>query len=76
VSTSGRAKEVGVGRMNVVEIHYTMYDNRTMKPVEIVLRRREEGRGEVVKGVNWIGIDQMHVWKYHNETPFCATSIY
>jgi hypothetical protein len=39
-----------------------MYENRTMKPVEIVLRREEEARAST-KGMNLTGIRCMHVWK-------------
>jgi hypothetical protein len=49
---------------------YPLLDaNRTMKPVEVVLRRgdREPERG--IKGVNLIEVQGLHVWKCYNETP-------
>jgi hypothetical protein len=32
----------------------SIYENRRIKPVEIVLRRREGGRGRMMEGVNII----------------------
>jgi hypothetical protein len=45
-----------------------MYENRTVNPVEIVLRKGEGGWWGMVEGVNLIGVHHMHVWKYHSET--------
>jgi hypothetical protein len=45
-----------------------MYENRTMKPVEIVLQSEEKGLGGGIEGVNLIEVHCMHVWKYQNET--------
>jgi hypothetical protein len=42
-----------------------VYENRTLKPVEILLRkgRRRGGRGE---GVAVMKTYCKHIWKYHN----------
>jgi hypothetical protein len=38
-----------------------IYENRRMKPVEIVLRRGEEGRGRMMEGVNLAKIYCKHI---------------
>jgi hypothetical protein len=43
-----------------------MYGNRTMKPVEIILRREEGRQGRVMEGLNVIKIYHKHIFKYHN----------
>jgi hypothetical protein len=50
---------------NVLCVHY---ENRTMKPVEIVLRREKELR-EKDGEVNLIKIHCKHICKCHNEFP-------
>jgi hypothetical protein len=45
-----------------------------MKPVEIVLRRGEKGRGRMMEGVNPVKIYFKHVCKYHNASS-CTTII-
>jgi hypothetical protein len=42
-----------------------MYENRKMKPAEIVLRGAGGGGAEM-EGVNLIGVHRMHIWEYHN----------
>jgi hypothetical protein len=49
-------------------------ENRRMKPVEIVLRRRGEGEGEWWLGVNLSYIVSTYV-KYHSVTPFTTIII-
>jgi hypothetical protein len=46
-----------------------VYENRTMTPVEIVLRRGavRENDGEV----NLIKIYRKYICEYHNESPLC-----
>jgi hypothetical protein len=51
----------------------SIYENRRMKPVEIVLRR-EGGRGRTIEGVNPTKIYCKHVCKYYNVSP-CITII-
>jgi hypothetical protein len=67
-------KEVGIrkGRMsvNMVDYFVFIYENRRMKPGEIVLRR---GKGDVKKqwrGVNLTMIYYKYICKYHNVSPF------
>jgi hypothetical protein len=43
-----------------------IHENRRMKPVEIVLRRGEEGRGRMMEGVNLTEIHCKHICKYHS----------
>jgi hypothetical protein len=45
-----------------------MYEHRTMKPVEIILRRGE-GLREKNGGGDLIKIYCKHICKYHNEAP-------
>jgi hypothetical protein len=40
-----------------------MYENRPVKPVEIVLR----GEGERIVRVNLFEVYSRHMWNYHNE---------
>jgi hypothetical protein len=47
-----------------------VYENRTMKPVEIVLRSREGGSGRMMEEINLIKIYHKHICKCHNESPF------
>jgi hypothetical protein len=47
----------------------SIYENRRMKPVEIVLRREEEGRGRRMEGVNPTKIYCKHICKYHMYPP-------
>jgi hypothetical protein len=51
-----------------------MYENRRMKPVEIVLRRAEGGRRRMMEGVNLTTIYCKHICKYCNVSP-CTTII-
>jgi hypothetical protein len=55
-------KESGM-RVNMVMYFVTIYENRRMKPVEIVLRRRKEER-RMMKWVNLIKIYYKHVCNY------------
>jgi hypothetical protein len=51
------------------------YENRRMKSVEIVLRRKAGGRGRMMEGINPTRIYSKHMCKYHNVSP-CTTNIY
>jgi hypothetical protein len=44
-----------------------LHENRTMKPVEIVLKRGAGGWGKILEGVNLIKIYCKHICKCHNE---------
>jgi hypothetical protein len=46
-----------------------MYENRTMKPIELVPRNGEGEEGSVMEGMGLIGVHCVHVQKHHNETP-------
>jgi hypothetical protein len=46
-----------------------MYENRTTKSTEIVLRRGEGGERRNREEVNLIKIDCKHLCKYHNAPP-------
>jgi hypothetical protein len=46
----------------------SIYENRTRKPVEIVLRRGW-GTGRTMEGVNLTKIHCKHICKYHNVYP-------
>jgi methylphosphotriester-DNA--protein-cysteine methyltransferase len=50
----------------------SIYENRRMKSVEIVLRREEGGRGRMMEGVNLTKIYCKHICKYHNVSPCTA----
>jgi hypothetical protein len=56
----GRVKAEGEGERIWSKYFIPMYENRTMKTVDIVLRRGWNDR------VNLIKVYCMHVWKYHN----------
>jgi hypothetical protein len=45
-----------------------IYENRTMKPVEIVLRRGKEKRNNNIR-VNLFQVHCEHICKCHNESP-------
>jgi hypothetical protein len=59
-------REGKYGRCDVLCIH--LYENRTMKPVETVLRGGEGDEGE--REVNLIKIYCKHIRKCHNEHPY------
>jgi hypothetical protein len=42
-----------------------IYENRRMKPAEIVLRRGEGRRRRIMEGVNLIKIFHKHIYKYN-----------
>jgi hypothetical protein len=44
-----------------------IYEDRTMEPIEIVLRKG----GEEWEGLDLIRLHYMHIWKYHSEMPLC-----
>jgi hypothetical protein len=46
-----------------------MYENRIMKPVEIVLRMGKDRRGRMMEEVNLTKIYFKHIYKYHNVSP-------
>jgi hypothetical protein len=48
-----------------------LYENRTMKPAENVLRSEEVGGGGTMEGVNLTKVYCKHICKCHNETPLC-----
>jgi hypothetical protein len=45
-----------------------LFANRTMNPVEIVLRRGYKERGRMMEGLSLTQIHCKHIWKCHNET--------
>jgi hypothetical protein len=45
------------------DVLYIIYERRTMKSVEIILRRIEVGRGRMMEGVNLIKIYCKHIRK-------------
>jgi hypothetical protein len=47
----------------------SVYENRRMKSVEIVLRRRGGGKKEYDGGVNSTKIHFKHICNYHNVSP-------
>jgi hypothetical protein len=47
----------------------SIFENIRMKPIEIVLRRGEKGRGRMMEGVNLTKIHCKHICKYHNISP-------
>jgi hypothetical protein len=53
-------------RVNRCMYFVYIYKNRRMKPVEIVLRRGEDRRGIMMKGVNTTKIYCKHICKYRN----------
>jgi hypothetical protein len=50
-----------------------VYENRTMKPVEIVLRMGAEGWGRMMEEVDLIKTHCKHVCKCHNEPPWTTS---
>jgi hypothetical protein len=50
----------------MVDVFCSVHENRTMKPVDIVLRRGGRRLGRVTEGVNLIGEQRMSVWTHHN----------
>jgi hypothetical protein len=53
-----------------------MYEYRTLKSVSHFKKgRRERGRGRTMEMMKQTGVQYMHIWKCHNETP-CTTTIY
>jgi hypothetical protein len=44
----------------------SIYENRRLKPAEIVLRR---GEGRMMEEANLTKISSKHICKYHNESP-------
>jgi hypothetical protein len=61
----GKDKEELIWSMYFVYQH----ENRTMKPVEIVLRRGKAEEEVWLEGVNLINIHYKHICKYSNEIP-------
>jgi hypothetical protein len=60
-----RVTREGDGR-KISKYFIYLFENRTMKCVEIVLRRVEGGIGRRMEGV--IKVHCKHIWKCHNET--------
>jgi hypothetical protein len=54
-------------RVNMVDV--SIYENRRMKPVEIVLRRGGEERRENDGGVNLPKVYHKHICRYNNASP-------
>jgi hypothetical protein len=52
----------------------SMYENRRVKPVEIVLRREEGGSRQKIEGINPTKIYCKHICKYHSVST-CITII-
>jgi hypothetical protein len=75
VGTTGRGVGTRKGGMkvNIVDVFVSIYGNRRMKPVEIVLKRGEWERKRTTEGVN-LKIYCKHICKYHNISP-CTTII-
>jgi hypothetical protein len=46
-----------------------LYENRIMKPVEIILRRRPGGRGRFMEGMKVTKVHCEQICKCHDETP-------
>jgi hypothetical protein len=40
-----------------------MHENRTIKPIEIVLKREGGRMRGMIEGVNLISVYYMHIWK-------------
>jgi hypothetical protein len=53
----------------MVGIFLFAYENRTLKPVEIVLRRGKERRKN--QGVNLVKIYCKYMCKFYNVSPIC-----
>jgi hypothetical protein len=51
-----------------------IYENRRMKPVEIVLGRGVGERERTMEGVNLTNLYYKHICKYHHASP-CTTII-
>jgi hypothetical protein len=69
-------EEVGISkglmRVNKVDAFIFIYENKSRRPIEIVLRDREEGRGRMMEGINRTKMHCEHIGKYHNVSP-CGT---
>jgi hypothetical protein len=48
-----------------------IYENGTLKLVEVILRRRG-GRRRIMEGINQTRVHCVHIWKCHKETPCIA----
>jgi hypothetical protein len=57
------------GKYSECTLYTYKFENRTMKPVEIVPRSREGGCGRMIEGVNLIKTYYKHICKRHNEPP-------
>jgi hypothetical protein len=68
LSRGGYQWKEGEHKERVKEGFVFMYENRTMKFVEIALGREEERRKKM-EGVNLIKIHCKHLCKYHNVSP-------
>jgi hypothetical protein len=50
----------------------SIYENRRMKPVEIVVRRGERNWEKMMEEVNLTKIYCKHIWKYHDVFPYTS----
>jgi trehalose utilization protein len=64
-----------VKRENELMYFVYVYENRTMKPIEDVLRRGGECK-RMVEGMNLIKIHCKHICKCYNESLYCTTNIF
>jgi hypothetical protein len=63
----GKYKGLSSNPSTAKQIHI-VFENRTIKPVEIVLRWGDGRGGSMMEG-NLIKVHCKHIWKCHNETP-------
>jgi hypothetical protein len=62
--------EEGIGKANIVEVFVFVYENRTMKPVEIVLRRGTRRERRKMEWVNLIKTYRKQLYKSHSAYPY------
>jgi hypothetical protein len=65
----GMAEGESEWRVNMVEVHMCVYENRIIKSIKILLKGDRRIRKS--NRMNTIKVPCMHVWKFHNETPWC-----
>jgi hypothetical protein len=46
-----------------------LYENRIVKPIEIVVRIEEDEGGKMMDGVNLTKVCCEHIWKCHSDSP-------
>jgi hypothetical protein len=67
------AQEKGERRCIQRVCFVSIYENRRMKPAEIVLRRGVGEKGRMMEGVNPTKTHFKHICKYHNISPCTST---